>query len=517
MRLPFGFEIKRRTMAPEDNPEMGFSIPTKDDGALIIPATNRLGSYVDFDGGLKSEYDIISKYRDMALEAEMDIAVNAIINEAITKEGNDPIVELDCSELEEYLDEKIIDTIRAEFEYIKTLLDFEKFGYEIFRRWYVDGRLYFNVIINNDDPTQGIIELRSIDARNTRKVREVAPQQLPKSQVNVIVKTDEYYIYSERNDPATLALTNANVIKITKDAMIDVTSGLLDRAGKNILSYLHKAIKPLNQLRMLEDASVIYRLARAPERRVWEIDVGNLPLAKAQQVMRETMNKYRNRMVYDASTGTLSDDRKFMTMTDDFWLARRSDGSGPKVSTLEGGQNLGEMGDVEYFREKLYNALNVPLSRIQPDDTFSLGREGNITRDEVAFQKFIIRLRTRFAELFYQALGKQLVLKRVMSLEEWESYQQKIRLIWTQDNYFAELKESEILRDRLATLGEAFQYIGFLFSQRWAYSKIMRMTDEEIEELEAEIQAEGLPLWLQLEAQANQPPGSSRPPPKKSK
>lgn len=500
MKIPFGFNIVRRQMLPEENPELGFSIPNYDDGAIVVPSTNGMGAYIDFDGGLKNEFDIISKYRDMAVEAELDMAINEIINEAISKEDNEDVVEIDCSELQEYLPENIIEIIRAEFDFIKDLLDFEKFGYEIFRRWYVDGRLYYNVIIDNKDPTLGILELRSLDPRNTRKVREVAQSRLPQSGVSVIQQTDEYYVYSDRATPVHASLANANMIKITRDSVIEVNSGITDKAGKNILSYLHKAIKPLNQLRMLEDAAVIYRLARAPERRVWKIDIGMLPKPKADQVMREAMNRYKNRMVYDASTGNISDDRKFMTMTEDFWLSKRSDGSGPEVDTLQGGQNLGEITDVEYFQQKLYNALNIPVSRLQPDTAFNLGRESEVTRDELTFQKFILRLRTRFAELFYEALGKQLVLKQVMSIEEWDQYKKYIKLIWSKDSYIAELKESEILRDRLTTLQQAFQFIGFFFSQEWAFKNILRLTDEETQEMRAQIAAEGLPMWMALEA-----------------
>ncbi len=513
----FGWTIQR--LEPERVPNQqssSYTTPDNDDGAITVAAGGAYGTYVDLDGSVRNEAELIARYREMAMQAECDIAIEDIVNECIVKEENGPIIELDLANLEEFYPPQIIDTIRAEFEHIKKLLEFENFGYEIFRKWFVDGRIYYNAILDTETPEEGIKELRWIDSRKIKKIREVEQQKVSAmSSTTVAAPVNEYYIYNEtgfsssNNAPFNSSYYYQNPqsgIKLTVDSVININSGLTDKDNRMVLSYLHKAIKPLNQLRMLEDATVIYSLARAPERRVFKINVGKLPKAKAEQYMREVMAKYKNRLVYDAATGTIRDDRKFMTMTEDFWIPVRDDGSGTNIDTLEGGQNLGEIGHVEYFRTKLYQALNVPVSRLESDSMFNIGRASEITRDELKFQKFVDRLRNRFGAIFYETLGKQLALKQIMPIEEFEQIKDRIVLVWAKDNYFTELKESEIFNQRIQTAIALQPFlvstpeIAPIFSIETLYKKVFKYTDEEIKEEQKRVQRE-LPLYTGLRDQ----------------
>lgn len=513
----FGWTIQRNE--PERLPNQqssSYTTPDHDDGAITVAAGGAYGTYVDLDGSVRNEAELIARYRDMAMQAECDIAIEDIVNECIVKEENDPILELDMSDLEEIYPDNIIETIRGEFEHIKNLLEFEQYGYEIFRKWFVDGRIYYNAILDIEAPQEGIKELRWIDSRKIKKIREVEQQKVSAvTSTTISAPVNEYYIYNEtgfsssNNAPFNSSYYYQNPqsgIKLTVDSVININSGLTDKDNRMVLSYLHKAIKPMNQLRMLEDATVIYSLARAPERRVFKINVGKLPKIKAEQYMREVMAKYKNRLVYDAQSGAIRDDRRFMTMTEDFWIPVRDDGSGTEIDTLQGGQNLGEIGHVEYFRTKLYQALNVPVSRLESDSMFNLGRASEITRDELKFQKFVDRLRLRFGLLFFETLGKQLALKQIMPIEEFEQIKSRILLVWAKDNYHTELKESEIFNQRLATLTAMQPYlvatpeVAPIFSMEYVYKRVLKMTDEEIKEMQRQVQKE-LPMYMGLRAQ----------------
>lgn len=513
----FGWTIQR--FEPERLPNQqssSYTTPDHDDGAITVAAGGAYGTYVDLDGSVRNEAELIARYREMAMQAECDIAIEDIVNEVIVKEENDPIVELDMTELEEIYPENVIETIRAEFDHIKNLLEFEQFGYEIFRKWFVDGRIYYNAILDTEAPQEGIKELRWIDSRKIKKIREIEQQKVSAlSSTTISAPVNEYYIYNEtgfsssNNAPFNSSYYYQNPqsgIKLTIDSVININSGLTDKDNRMVLSYLHKAIKPMNQLRMLEDATVIYSLARAPERRVFKINVGKLPKIKAEQYLREVMAKYKNRLVYDASTGTVRDDRKFMTMTEDFWIPVRDDGSGTEIDTLQGGQNLGEIGHVEYFRTKLYQALNVPVSRLESDSVFNIGRASEITRDELKFQKFVDRLRMRFGQLFFETLGKQLALKQIMPIEEFEQIKSRILLVWAKDNYFTELKESEIFNQRLdiALKMQPFLVttpeIAPIFSIEHLYKRVFKMTDEEAKELQKQV-AKEMPAMTNLRDQ----------------
>ena len=423
----FGFEFKRVT--PEE-PPVSFAPQSNDDGAVVVAAGGSYGTYVDLEGTARTEAELVTRYRDMSLTADIDRAVEEIVNEAIVHETDEKIVELNLNSLE------IADNIKAvilqEFNNVKNLLNFEDRSYDVFKRWYIDGRLYYHAIIDEKNPRMGIKELRNIDPRKIRKVREQKKKKDPRSEAVVTQTTKEYYIYNEKGYNAQgigsgAAAYSAVGVKIAKDAIVHCTSGLMDTNGTMVISYLHKAIKPLNQLRVLEDATVIYRISRAPERRIFYIDVGNLPKMKAEQYLRDMMVRHKNRLVYDATTGEVRDDRKFMTMLEDYWLPRREGGKGTEITTLPGGENLGKMEDVEYFQKKLYQSLNVPATRLQTEQTYSIGRATEITRDEVKFSKFISRMRAKFSTLFLKCLEKQLVLKGIVTVEDWKSISQYIK------------------------------------------------------------------------------------------
>jgi hypothetical protein len=475
--------------------------PNNEDGVDHYLTSGFFGSYVDIEGVYRTEFDLIKRYREMALHPECDSAIEDIVNEAIVSDTNDSPVQIELSNLN--ASDGIKTKIRKEFKYILELLDFDRKSHEIYRNWYIDGRLFYHKVIDLKKPQEGIQELRYIDAMKMRYVR----QQKKKSNDNFRlsnVNTDnpmdyefpeieEYFIYNPKmnyptNNPS--ALGGSGGIKMTRDSVTYCTSGLVDRNKGSTLSYLHKAIKSLNQLRMIEDSLVIYRLSRAPERRIFYIDVGNLPKVKAEQYLRDVMMRYRNKLVYDASTGEIRDDKKFMSMLEDFWLPRREGGRGTEITTLPGGQNLGEITDINYFQEKLYRSLNVPTTRIGGEGGFNLGRSSEILRDEVKFSKFVARLRKRFSYMFNDMLKTQLILKNIITPEDWEIMEEHIQYDFLYDNHFAELKEAELLNERLAMVQTAEPYVGKYFSQDYLRRKILRQTDQEIIEEDALIKKE---------------------------
>jgi hypothetical protein len=501
----FGFEFKRDI--PVDTAP-SFAPKESDDGAVVVAAGGSYGTYIDLDGTVRTEAELVTKYREMSLQPEIDAAVDEIINESIDID-EETIVEINLDDIE--ISDKLKKIIRDEFQNVLSLLDFNRKAYETYRRWYIDGRLYYHVVIDEKDTQAGIKELRYVDPRKIRKIREIAKRKVLGGDggVAVIPKTqNEYFIFNDKGfnygnktvGPSTTGL------KIAKDSIVHVMSGLTDTQGTMVLSYMHKAIKALNQLRTLEDALVIYRLARAPERRIWYIDVGNLPKMKAEQYVRDIMVKHKNRLIYDGATGEVRDDRKFMTMLEDYWLPRREGGRGTEVTTLPGGQTLGEMDDVLYFQKKLYQTLNVPVNRLNSDALFSLGRATEVTRDEVKFSRFITRLRSRFSTLFTHVLEKQLVLKQIMSIEDWEQIESKIRYKFAKDNYFTELKDAEVLQSRtqLMMTMEQGGLLGKYYSHQWARRNILQQSDDDIEEQDKEINIEmelGDPRWMSPEQQ----------------
>ena len=475
--------------------------PNNGDGVDNFIASGFYGSYVDIEGAYRNEHELLKRYREMAIHPEVDNAVEDVVNEAIVSDLYDSPVEIELSNVS--ASDKLKDIIRKEFRYIKELLDFDKKSHEIFRNWYVDGRLYYHKVIDIKKPEQGIQELRYIDPSKMKFVRQEkklkrGEQGIDLSRTSETSKVlypeiEEYFVYSPKpNFPIGMAsgASGQKGIKMAKDTVTYVTSGLVDRNKGSVLSYLHKAIKALNQLRMIEDSLVIYRLSRAPERRIFYIDVGNLPKVKAEQYLRDVMNRYRNKQVYNAQTGEIRDDRKFMSMMEDFWLPRREGGRGTEITTLPGGQNLGELSDIEYFQKKLYRALGVPESRIAADGGFNLGRSSEILRDELKFTKFVGRLRKRFANLFSDMLKTQLILKNIITPEDWEKISDHIQYDFLYDNQFAELKESELMNERLGTLASIEPYIGKYYSVDYVRRKILRQTDTEIKEIDEQIEQE---------------------------
>jgi hypothetical protein len=484
----FGFEIKRRVEEPAP---VSFAPKQTEDGAMVVQAGGVYGTYIDLDGAIRTETELVNKYREMAQHPELETAIDDIVNEVIVGEPDVKPVELILDDLKQ--PDKIKKLILEEFDNVLQLLEFENLSYELFKRWYVDGRLYFHAIIDEKAPRDGIKELRYVDPRNIRKVREKKSKKNVNG-VNLVQNGAEYYVYNDKGFVKTVATSGYAAqntgVKIAKDSIVYITSGLTNPNGDLVQSYLHKAIKPLNQLRSLEDSLVIYRISRAPERRIFYIDVGNLPKMKAEQYLRDIMAKFKNKVVYDSSTGEIRDDRKFMTMLEDFWLPRREGGKGPEITTLPGGQNLGNMEDVVYFQQKLLRSLNVPIGRLQPDQTYSIGRATEITRDEIKFAKFSQRLRSKFSQLFIKVLEKQLILKGVVSLEEWPEFASTIRFQYGVDNYFAELKETEILRDRISMLRDVDDYVGRYYSNEWVRRNVLRQTDEDIKEIDDQIAGE---------------------------
>lgn len=466
--------------------------PNNEDGNDHYMSSGFFGSYVDIEGVYRTEFDLIKRYREMSLHPEADSAIEDIVNEAIVSDSYDSPIEIELSNLN--ASDGIKNIIRKEFKYILDLLDFDKKAHEIYRNWYIDGRIYYHKIIDMKDPEAGIQELRYIDAMKMRYVRQ---QKKKKGDINNAVariksdnpmdydfpEIEEFFIYNPKavyptGNPMQTGAQQG--IKIARDAITYCTSGLVDRNKGSTLSYLHKAIKALNQLRMIEDSLVIYRLSRAPERRIFYIDVGNLPKVKAEQYLRDVMTRYRNKLVYDANTGEIRDDKKYMAMLEDFWLPRREGGRGTEISTLPGGQNLGEITDIEYFKKKLYRSLNVPPSRMDGEGGFNLGRSSEILRDELKFTKFVGRLRKRFSNMFNDMLKTQLLLKNVITPEDWEVMSEHIQYDFLYDNHFSELKEAELLNERLTLAQTAEPYIGKYYSQDYVRRKILRQTDIEI-------------------------------------
>jgi hypothetical protein len=484
----FGFSIQK---SQKDQGLSGktFTDPTPDDGAIEIAGGGFFSSVLDTDGRERSDIDLIRRYRDISMQSECDAAVEDIVNEGIISNLNDIPVNIDLTNIP-YPD-KIKKRIRAEFMEVLRLLNFNEKGHDIFRRWYVDGRLYYHKVIDNKDPQRGLTQLRFIDPTKIRKVRETtkAPS-VDQNGVEMIAKVDEYFIYSDKGFASVGSQGNNQGIKISADSIVYVPSGLLDSNSGRVISHLHKAIKPVNQLRMIEDAIVIYRISRAPERRIFYIDVGNLPKVKAEQYLKDVMNRYRNKLVYDASTGEIRDDRNHMSMLEDFWLPRREGGRGTEIATLPGGSNLGEIDDIVYFQRKLYRSLNVPISRLEAENGFSMGRASEITRDELKFTKFVQRIRKKFVPLFTDLLKTNLLLKGVISPEDWPRMQEHIQYDFMEDGHFAELKDAELLNDRIQTLDSIQSYIGTFFSKEYVLRKVLNMTDAEIEEMRVQMKKE---------------------------
>ena len=505
----FGFSIE-----DDDKKKKGIIspvAPNNEDGADYFLSSGFYGQYVDIEGVFKTEFDIVKRYRDMSLHPECDTAIEHVVNEAIVSDMNDSPVEIDLDNLN--IGQPLKKVIRNEFKYVKDLLEFDKKSHEIFRNWYVDGRIFYHKVIDVQKPDEGIQELRYIDALKIKLMRvkptdkekgvvAIPTQDQGTESVNKDTKISEFYTYYPQGVAQKYGSVAGKGIRISKDAICHVHSGLVDRNKKITLSYLHKAIKGLNQLRMIEDSLVIYRLSRAPERRIFYIDVGNLPKVKAEQYLRDVMSRYRNKLVYDANTGEIKDDKKFMSMLEDFWLPRREGGRGTEISTLPGGQNLGELTDIEYFQKKLYRSLNVPESRIGADSGFNLGRSSEILRDELMFSKFVGRLRKRFSALFLDLLKTQLILKNIVTPEDWEKMSEHIQFDYLYDNHFAELKETELMNERLNLMVAIEPYIGTYYSRDYVKRKILRQTDEEIEEMAEEMEEEnesgvGVPLETQ--------------------
>mgnify|MGYP003109766899 FL=1 len=486
----FGFSIEDNNQKP---PSVQSPVPqSNEDGVDHYLTSGFFGSYVDIEGVFRTEFDLIKRYREMALHPEVDSAIEDIVNEAIVSDSNDVPVQIDLDNLN--ASDGIKKKVRDEFKTILDLLDFDKKSHEIYRNWYVDGRLYYHKVIDLKNPQDGIQELRYVDAMKMRYIRQQKKQDKSKAlqsinnpradQQVLMPEIEEYFIYNPKGNsnssPVGQRSSNQSGIKIAKDAISYCTSGLVDRNKGTTLSYLHKAIKSLNQLRMIEDSLVIYRLSRAPERRIFYIDVGNLPKIKAEQYLRDVMSRYRNKLVYDAATGEIKDEKKHMSMLEDFWLPRREGGRGTEISTLPGGQNLGEITDIEYFKKKLYRSLNVPPSRMDGEGGFNLGRSSEILRDELKFTKFVGRLRKRFSNMFNDMLKTQLILKNIITPEDWETMEQHIQYDFLYDNHFSELKDSELLTERLNMVATAEPYVGKYFSQDYLRRKILRQTDEEI-------------------------------------
>lgn len=487
----FGFEIirKDKDQRPTVQPQLG--TPITDDGAINIMSGGYFGTYLDLESAYKNEGDLVTRYREMAMQPELETAVEDIVNEAVIHDVSGKSVSIILDDLEQ--PENIKNMIREEFDNVLRLLDFSNYGAEIFRNWYVDGRVFYQVLIDEKQPRLGIQELIYIDPRKIKKVRQVQKKKDPRTGAEVVAGVQEFYIYNDRamTQGQTMVAGPVNsAAKISIDAIVNINSGLMDPKRQMVLSYLHKAIKPLNQLRMIEDAVVIYRLSRAPERRVFYIDVGNMPRIKAEQYLRDIMTKFRNKVVYDSATGEVKDDRKFMTMQEDFWIPRRGEGKSTEISTLAGAANLGEITDIKYFEEKLYKSLNVPISRLLPQQGFSLGRTAEITRDELKFNKFIERLRSKFTILFDELMQRQLALKGICSVDEWKELKETIHYDFLKDNNFAELKESELLSTRLQVMQQIDPYVGVYFSKAWVKKHVLQFDEEGIERMQVELDAE---------------------------
>jgi hypothetical protein len=471
----FGFSFKRKAVEDKKKP-VSFAIDNEDGAYEISPTGGYFGQYMDLQGDrFQSDKDLVMKYRQISSYPEVDMAIEDICNEAITEESG-VIVNLNMDTLEQK--DTVKELIQDEFQRILNLINFKSTAYDLFRRWYTDGRLFFHVIINENKTDAGILELRQIDPTRIRKVKEVEKVKDPKTGAELTKEGDEYYIYQDEN-----LVQQGEGLRIHTDAIIQVNSGLLNDERNKVVGYLQKALKPLNQLSMMEDSLVIYRISRAPERRIFYIDVGNLPKGKAEEYLSNTMNRYRNKIVYDPTTGNLKDEKVHRNVMEDFWLPRREGGRGTEISTLPGGQNLGEIEDVQYFQNKLYRALNIPMSRLQEADAFSVGRSSEITRDELKFQKFIDRIRNKFSVMFYEILKRQLVLKKIIVPSDWVNIREGMNVEYSRDNYYAELKDSEILKERIETIQMMDEYIGLFWSKDWVRRNILKLTDDEIKDI----------------------------------
>jgi hypothetical protein len=491
----FGFTFGDKEVVQVQNPnESSFALPTNaiDDGAVTITGNAHYGTYVDLEGSIRNELELITRYREMSNHPELEMAIDEIVNEAITRSEEGKILDIVMDNLKQ--PESIKKKIREEFNNVMRMLNFANLADDLFKRWYIDGRIYYHIVVNEKNPKEGIKELRYIDPRKIRKVREVQKDRDPKTGASVIKSIAEYYVYNDRGTTTQTYTAQVNQgLRIAADAVININSGLMDAKNTFVISYIHKAIKPLNQLRMIEDAVVIYRLSRAPERRIFYIDVGNLPKGKAEQYLRDVMVKYRNKMVYDATTGELRDDRKHMSMLEDFWLPRREGGKGTEITTLPAGQNLGELEDVKYFRNKLLNALNVPIARLEPQQSggmIGIGRSTEVTRDEAKFAKFVQRLRNKFTHIFDEALSVQLTLKGICTREEWEEFKEDIYYDFQKDNNFVELRDAELLRERINMLTMVDPFVGRYYSSEWVKRHVLQLTKEQIEEMDKEIKKE---------------------------
>jgi hypothetical protein len=492
--LKLGSNKKPLSSSESNKIRRSFVLPQNDDDAVSIEAVGGFfGQYVDFDHTTRNDADLIYKYREMSMHPECEAAIDDIVSDAIVSEENSAPVKiiLDAVEYSDDIKRRII----KEFNSVLSLLQFQTKGYEIFRRWYIDGKLVYHIIVDEKTPERGIAELRYVDPVNIQKVKQYKRELNAQGQ-RIITGADEFYVYSKDGFRTGMHMntgTNSvsSALRISPDAVVYITSGLFDSRNKRTVGYLHKAIKPLNQLRMMEDAVVIYRLSRAPERRIFYIDVGNLPKQKAEQYVRDLMNKYRNKLIYDASTGEIRDDRRHMSMLEDYWLPRREGGKGTEITTLQGAQNLSELEDVKYFLKKLYKSLNVPLSRMDGEQkSFTIGKSTEITRDEIKFAKFVNRLRNKFSELFYNLLKTQLILKKVLNEREWNRIKDKIFFDFLKDSYFAELKENEVALERANVLGQLQSYVGVYYSQYWIKKNILGLNDTEIEIMQMQIDKE---------------------------
>jgi len=485
----FGFELKRAKSSSENEKDKKLEklrsvvAPVDDDGAGYITASgSHYGQYIDMDGGqAKDNHQLVMKYRGVATHPEVDAAIEDIVNESIVGSELESPVSLNLDKIE--ISDKIKEDMNEEFMNICSMLKFNDLGHDIFRSFYVDGRSYFHLIVDEKNIRLGIQEIRPIDSSKIRKVKEVTYKKDPATDAKVIDKIKEFYIFQERSG-------GTSGVRLSPDSISYVTSGLLDPSKRQVVSYLHKALKPINQLRMLEDSLVIYRLARAPERRIFYIDVGNMPRNKSEAYMKDIMSRYRNKLVYDANTGNLKDDRKHMSMLEDFWLPRREGGRGTEITTLPGGENLGQIDDIVYFQKRMYRSLNVPLNRLEQESQFSLGRSTEINRDEVKFQKFIDRLRKRFSMLFTGILRKQLILKGIITEQDWENWKNNIQVDFQRDNHFTELKNAEVLQNRIGVLDQVSQYVGEYFSREWVMKNVMMMSDDDIKEMKDQVEGE---------------------------
>jgi hypothetical protein len=493
----FGFEITRKRdelRATEVAKAPSFVPPVDDDGTPVIQSQpggfitgGAYGSYIDMEGGIKNEAELIRRYRETSLIPEVDSAIEDIVNECITSDSSDRIVSLDLRDVK--LSDSIKSKIQDEFYHILNIMKFNQNSHELFRKWYIDGRIYFHKVVDSKRPKAGIVDLRNVDPIKIKKVRNIDKERDPKTKVERIKKIEEFYLFNDKGFDKS-GSGEGNTVKIAPEAVCYTTSGLLDYTKNVVVGYLHKALKTANQLSMIEDALVIYRISRAPERRIFYIDVGNLPKAKAEQYLADTMNRYRNKLVYNAQTGEIKDDRKHMSMLEDFWLPRREGGRGTEITTLPGGHNLDDIADIEYFKKKLYHALNVPFSRMESDNGFNMGRTSEITRDELKFNKFTNRLQKKFARVFVDILRTQLILKEIVSGEEFDEVKDYLQFDFATDNHFTELKDAEILRERVDTLNSLGDFVGKYYSHEYVRKYVLRQTEDEIKIIDAQIEQE---------------------------